>query len=113
VWQPGLKEGRGQFLFRLEGNLLQLRPGAPGTLAEWTATVAHETFHHLQQELITALYRGEPAISPPLAALYRDARNVYEALGPHCPPARHRRQALEVGAWAYGEAIARALPPRG
>lgn len=116
VWQPGLKEGRGQFLFKLEGNLLQLRPGAPGTIAEWTATVAHETFHHLQQELVTALYRGEAVFAPPLdrlAALYRDGRNVYQTVGPHCPPDRHRRQALEVGAWAYGEAIARALPKRG
>lgn len=116
VWQSGLKEGRGQFLFKLEGNLLQLRPGASGTLADWTATVAHETFHHLQQELVTALYRGEPVFAPPLdrlAALYRDARNVYEAQGPQCPPDRHRRQALEVGAWAYGAAIARALPQRG
>jgi hypothetical protein len=112
VWQPGLKAGRGQFLFRVDGSLLQLRPGAPGTRAEWVATVAHETFHHVQQCLITALYRGGPALAPPLdqlAAYYRDARNVYDTLGPHCPPERHRRQALEVGAWAYGAAIAASL----
>ncbi|MFN3431003.1 MAG: hypothetical protein ACK46X_13745 [Candidatus Sericytochromatia bacterium] len=116
VWLPGLPDGRGQFLFRVDGNLLQLKPGAGGSRAEWAATVAHETFHHLQQELVTALYRGEPALDGPLAELaayYRDARNTYDALGPACPPDRHRRQPLEVGAWAYGEAIARALPQRG
>ena len=116
VWLPGLPDGRGQFLFRVDGNLLQLKPGAAGSRAEWVATVAHETFHHLQQELVTALYRGEPALGGPLAELaayYRDARNTYDALGPACPPERHRRQPLEVGAWAFGEAIARALPPRG
>ena len=112
VWLPGMPDGRGQFLFRVEGNLLQLRPGAPGSRREWVATVAHETFHHLQQELVTALYRGEPTLAAPLdelAGRYRDARAVYETLGPHCPPERHRRQALEVGAWAFGEAIARRL----
>jgi hypothetical protein len=116
VWQPGLKAGRGQFLFRVEGSLIQLRPGASGTRAEWVATVAHETFHHLQQCLVTALYRGEAGLPAPLdqlAAYYRDARNVYDTLGPHCPPERHKRQALEVGAWAYGEAVAGALVPRG
>lgn len=116
VWQPGLKTGRGQFLFRVEGSLLQLRPGAAGTRAEWVATVAHETFHHVQQCLVTALYRGEPAFPAPLdqlAAYYRDARNVYDTLGPQCPPDRHRRQALEVGAWAYGEAVAGGRPPHG
>ena len=45
-----------------------------------------------------------------LARLYRDARNVYEPLSAQCPPDRHRRQELEVGAWAFGEAIARLLP---
>jgi hypothetical protein len=116
VWQPGLKAGRGQLLFRVEGSLLQLRPGAPGTRAEWVATVAHETFHHVQQCLVTALYRGEPGLPAPLdqlAAYYRDARNAYDTLGPHCPPDRHRRQPLEVGAWAYGEAIAGAITKNG
>jgi hypothetical protein len=113
VWQPGLRSGRGQFLFRVEGSLLQLRPGAAGTRAEWVATVAHETFHHVQQCLVTALYRGELGLSAPLdqlAAYYRDARNAYDTAGPQCPPERHRRQALEVGAWAYGEAVAAQLP---
>jgi hypothetical protein len=112
VWQPGLKTGRGQFLFRVDGSLIQLRPGAAGSRAEWVATIAHETLHHVQQCLVTALYRGEPGLPAPLdqlAAHYRDARNVYDTLGPHCPPDRHRRQALEVGAWVYGEAVAGAL----
>jgi hypothetical protein len=116
IWQPGLKSGRGQFLFRVDGSLLQLRPGAAGMRAEWVATVAHETFHHVQQRLVTALYRGEPGLSAPLdqlAAYYRDARNAYDTAGPHCPPDRHCRQPLEVGAWAYGEAVAASLPPHG
>ena len=116
VWQPAMREDRGQYLWRLEGSLLQLRRGAPGTLAEWAGTVAHETFHHLQQELVCSLYRGSPELHPPLdqlAAYYRDARNVYRSRGPACPPAVHRRQDLEVGAWAFGEAIARGLSKNG
>lgn len=110
VWQPALRDDRGQYLWRLEGSLLQLRRGAPGTLAEWAGTVAHETFHHLQQELVVSLYRGSPPLDAPfdaLAAYYRDARNTYLSRGAACPPAAHRKQDLEVGAWAFGEAIAR------
>lgn len=108
VWLPGLREGRGQFWFRTEGNLVRLNPKAPGSTREWIATVAHETFHHLQQELVSAFYRGEPLVGDRalLAAYYRDARNTYEPLGPECPPERHREQDLERGAWAFGTAIA-------
>lgn len=116
VWQPSMKDDRGQFLWRLEGSLLQLRRGAPGSLAEWAGTVAHETFHHLQQELVVSLYRGSPALQAPydqLAAYYRDARNAYVSRGPAMPPAQHRQQDLEVGAWAFGEAIARGISKNG
>ncbi|MFP5504413.1 MAG: hypothetical protein ACLGIN_18160 [Candidatus Sericytochromatia bacterium] len=112
VWQPGMRSDRGQFLFRVEGNLIQLRPGAPGTIAEWAGTVTHETYHHLQQEWVSALYRGSPALAGEadrLARYFRDARSVYQGLGPACPPARHRAQDLERGAWAFGGAIARQL----
>lgn len=109
VSQGALRGGRGQFLFQADGSLLQLKLDAPGTPAEWIATVAHECFHHLQQELVSALYQDR-AISPEdvaaLARYYRDARAVYLPLGPDCPPERHRRQALELGAWAFGARVA-------
>ena len=111
VWQAAMgpdAPARGQYLFRAEGGLLQLRPGGPGGPAEWLATVAHEAFHHAQHALLVALYRGEP-LAPPfdaLAAYYRDARAVYRPSGPAFPPEAHRRQDLEVGAWAFGAAIA-------
>ena len=112
VWLPGLREGRGQFWFRVEGSLVRLNPQAPGNPREWVATVAHETFHHLQQELVSAFYRGEPLEGDRavLAAHYRDARATYETLGPGCPPERHREQDLERGAWVFGTAIARRMP---
>lgn len=116
VWQPAMRDDRGQYLWRLEGSLMQLRRGAPGTLAEWAGTVAHETFHHIQQELVVALYRGTPELPPPfdqLAPYYRDARNTYVSRGPACPPAVHRKQDLEVGAWAFGEAIAKGVSKNG
>lgn len=111
VWQPSLGPGapaRGQYLFKAEGGLLQLRPGAPGTDAEWLATVAHETFHHAQHALIAALYQGKPLPAPydQLAGYYRDARIAYRLPGPTLPPRAHAAQALEVGAWAFGRAIA-------
>lgn len=112
VWLPGKLEGRGQYLFQLAGSLIQLRPepaGRPGAgpLA-WLETVAHESFHHLQQELVVALYKGEP-VPPalaPLAAYYRDARAVYQAPSAALPPERHKRQALEIGAWRFGAGLA-------
>lgn len=113
VWQHGMGPkgpARGQYLFRVDGGLLQLRPGGPGTPAEWAATVAHEAFHHAQHALVVALYRGSPDLPAPLdalAAYYRDARIAYKLGGPDLPPADHARQDLEVGAWAFGEAIAR------
>lgn len=111
VHQPNLKGGRGQFLLRVEGNLLQLAPHAQGTRAAWCATVAHETFHHFQHELIANLYRGLPLAAPldQLAAYYRDALASYRPVGPDCLPEVHRLQPLERGAWAYGEAVARHL----
>ncbi|HEY9722568.1 MAG TPA: hypothetical protein V6D47_11155 [Oscillatoriaceae cyanobacterium] len=112
VWLPDLREGRGQFWFRVEGSLVRLNPRAPGSPRDWIATVAHETFHHVQQELVSAFYQGEPLEGDRavLAAYYRDARATYETLGPGCPPERHREQDLERGAWAFGEAIARTIP---
>ncbi len=113
VWQRELGQAaplRGQYLFRIDGGLLQLRPGAPGGPADWVATVAHETFHHAQHALVVALYRGSPPLEAPfdgLAAYYRDARIAYRLPGPDLPPAAHARQDLEVGAWAFGEAVAR------
>jgi hypothetical protein len=106
VWLPGMREYRGQYVFRVEGGLIQLQPQAAGDRAAWVETVAHETFHHFQQELVTALYKGEAfetAELALLAAYYRDARAVYKTL----PPAAHRQQELEVGAWTYGAAISR------
>ncbi|MDB5101604.1 MAG: hypothetical protein JWM80_6025 [Cyanobacteria bacterium RYN_339] len=105
VWLPGMREGRGQYLFRVSGGLIQLRPAGPGDLAAWLETVAHETFHHLQQELVTALYKGDELAQPQLAAYYRDARAVYQ---PALPFEANRRQALEVGAWTFGADLARA-----
>jgi hypothetical protein len=110
VWQPAMRDDRGQLLWRFEGSLLQLRRGAQASLAEWAGTVAQETCHHVQQELVCSVYRGSPALRAPhdaLAVFYRDARNAYISRGPDFPPAVHRRQPLEVGAWAFGEAIAR------
>ena len=115
VWQPALgaaAPARGQYLFRADGGLLQLRPGGAGEPGEWVATVAHETFHHAQHALVVALYRGSPALEPPfdaLAAYYRDARIAYRLPGPTLSPAAHARQDLEVGAWAFGAAMARRL----
>lgn len=112
VWQPSLgtdAPARGQYLFRAERGLIQLRPGAAGTAAEWLATVAHETFHHAQAALVVALYQGQPFAAPfdQLAALYRDARIAYRLPGPGLSPRQHAAQALEVGAWAFGTAIAK------
>lgn len=102
VWLPGMREGRGQYLFRVSGGLIQLRPDGPGDRAAWLETVAHELFHHLQQELVTALYKGERPVDAQLAAYYRDARAVYQAT---LPPEANRRQALELGAWRFGERV--------
>jgi hypothetical protein len=107
IYQPELQGGRGQFLFRVEGNLIQLAPHAAGTLSEWVATVAHETFHHFQQALIVDLYKGSalPEKVARLAPYYRDARIIYKALGSACPPDAHARQDLERGAWSYGRLV--------
>jgi hypothetical protein len=113
VWLPGKLSGRGQFVFRLERNLIQLSAKeSPATTPRvtWLETVAHETFHHFQQELITAHYRGEDAGSADLnelAAYYADARAVYQGPSAHMTQERHRKQALEVGAWTFGAALAR------
>jgi hypothetical protein len=102
VWLPGMREGRGQYLFRVSGSLIQLRPEGPGDRGAWLETVAHEVFHHLQQELVTALYKGDEPVNAQLAAYYRDARAVYQ---PALPFEANRRQALEVGAWRFGERV--------
>ncbi|MEB3284675.1 MAG: hypothetical protein VKN33_05270 [Candidatus Sericytochromatia bacterium] len=108
VWQPAMRVHRGQYLFQSEGSLLQLRPDAAGTPSDWLATVAHETFHHAQHQLILCLYRGTASLPFPfgaLAAYYRDARNIYRVPGPECPPEKHRQQWLEIGAWRFGQAV--------
>ncbi|MEB3329863.1 MAG: hypothetical protein VKQ33_11585 [Candidatus Sericytochromatia bacterium] len=115
VWQPAMGVHRGQYLFQTDTPLIQLRPNAAGTPSEWLATVAHETYHHAQHALLTALYQGRPAWPAPfdlLAAYFRDARNVYRGEGPACPPATHRQQELELGAWRFGRLVgARAVGP--
>lgn len=104
---PGLRRSRGQYLFDLEGGLIQL---APAVLAEGPGglgTLAHECYHHLQQALVGAHYRGATDIPPHLraiAAWHRDARAAYRPK-PEDPEA-HQGQGLELGAEAYGRAIA-------
>ncbi|MEB3195655.1 MAG: hypothetical protein VKP62_00475 [Candidatus Sericytochromatia bacterium] len=109
VWQPGMTIHRGQYLFQADGSLVQLRPDAAGDATDWLCTVAHETFHHAQHSLLVTRYKGHPQLEDEydqLADYYRDARNIYRAPGPACPPDVHRRQAMEVGAWRFGQAIA-------
>jgi hypothetical protein len=108
VWQPAMGVHRGQYLFQVDTPLIQLRPDAAGTPREWLATVAHETYHHAQHALLVALYQGRPAWPAPfdlLAAYFRDARNSYRGEGPACPPAVHRQQELELGAWHFGRLV--------
>ncbi|MEB3223810.1 MAG: hypothetical protein VKS61_17185 [Candidatus Sericytochromatia bacterium] len=114
VWQPAMGVHRGQYLFQVDGPLVQLRPTAAGSPQEWLATVAHETYHHAQHVLLVALYQGLPAWPAPfdmLAAYFRDARNVYRGEGPECPPAAHRQQALELGAWRFGRLVGERAAP--
>lgn len=111
VAQGAIGSERGQYLFRVDGPLIQLRVGAPGSPAEWCATVAHETYHHFQQALVVTLYQGSAPADPrqaDMARYYRDARNTYRALGPAFSADKHAQQDLERGAWAFGRAIAQA-----
>lgn len=111
VFQPLVKHGRGQFIFRHPRALIQLAPQAPGTPGEWYGTLAHESMHHAQYELVARLYQGQPLPSPwlELARYYRDAVAVYRMVSPAYPPERHRAQDLERGPWKLGEAVARAI----
>lgn len=113
VWLADKQTGRGQLVFQVSGNLVQLKPDVPPAAtppAAWLETLAHETFHHLQQELVTALYQGDDLPEPDLALLaayYRDARAVYKPPSAFKDAAAHRKQVLEVGAWTFGSGLAR------
>lgn len=107
-WVPALTQVQGQFLFDLQGGTIQLSPRLLQQGPVALGTLVHELTHHLQQAVVSALYRGSPALPAPwreVAPWWRDARAAYRPQP--SDPIGHQGQALEVGACLMAAAIVR------
>ena len=86
-------------------NSRALNDTSPGALRELTDTIAHETYHQLQQEAVEN--PDKFGVSAEQANAWRDNYDNYWSQ--EDDPQAYREQPLEASAWAFGEGAADAL----